>query len=94
VKVAHGAAFTMDTGKTLGWAGVTPLLGAFGCPKESWGHSSPANREVLCLRSALPVSSEGEEDKMKKDASIKQQCNGPNKSHFRRQRMGNCEPEE
>jgi hypothetical protein len=45
----------LDTGKTPEWAGATPLLGAFGCPKESWGRSSPANRKVLCLRSVLPV---------------------------------------
>ena len=25
----------LDAGKTPGWAGATPLLGAFGCPKES-----------------------------------------------------------
>ena len=50
-------------GKTPGWAGATPLLGAFGCPKESWGRSSPANREVLCLRSALPASKEEKEEK-------------------------------
>jgi hypothetical protein len=28
---------------------------------------------------------------MEKHASINHQYNGPNKSHFRRQRMGNCE---
>ena len=61
----------LDAGKTPSWAGATPLLGAFGCPKESWGRSSPANRERLCLRSVSPASSEGKEDKMKKHASIK-----------------------
>src|SRR5260370_35486951 len=34
--VAGGEAFMLDAGKTPGWAGATPLLGAFGCPKESW----------------------------------------------------------
>ena len=24
----------LDTGKTPSWAGATPLLGAFGCPKN------------------------------------------------------------
>jgi len=62
VEVARGATINLDAGKTLGWAGATPLLGAFGCPKESWGRSSPANREALCLRSVLPVSSEGKEE--------------------------------
>ena len=90
----HGATFNLDTGKTLGWAGATPLLGAFGCPKESWGRSSPANMALLCLRSVLPVSSEGKRTRWRNTRRSSNNATAQNKSHFRRQRMGNCESEE
>ena len=31
----------LGAGKTLGWAGATPPLGAFSRPKTPWGRSSP-----------------------------------------------------
>jgi len=31
----------MHAGKTLGWAGATPLLTAFSRPKGLWGRSRP-----------------------------------------------------
>ena len=57
LEVAHDATIDLDAGKTPEWAGATPHLEAFGCPKESWGRSSPANSERLGLPSVLPVSS-------------------------------------
>ena len=35
----------MHAAKTLGWAGATPLLGAFSRPKGSWGRSRPSRRK-------------------------------------------------
>lgn len=70
VEVARGATINLDTGKRPGWAGATPHLGAFGCPKESWGRSSPANKGSFCLRSVLPVSRWEKEENRRKHMSI------------------------
>jgi hypothetical protein len=32
----------MHAGKTLGWAGATPLLTAYSRPKAPWGRSRPS----------------------------------------------------
>ena len=40
--VAHGAAINLDAGKTLCWAGATPLLHTVPCPSWLVGRSSPA----------------------------------------------------
>jgi hypothetical protein len=34
----------MHAGKTLGWAGATPLLTAFSRPKVLWGRSRSSRR--------------------------------------------------
>jgi hypothetical protein len=51
----------VDAGKTPSWAGATPLLGAFGCPKNHGGRSSPRERNTRSfLQSVLPASKEAD----------------------------------
>ena len=52
----------LDAGKTPSWAGATPLLGAFGCPKNHGGRSSPGNgmrvpfTDVFCPRPGKQIT--------------------------------------
>jgi hypothetical protein len=52
----------------MGWS--DPTFGCLRLANTSWGRSSPANRETLCLRSVLPASIEDKEDKRRKQMSI------------------------
>ena len=42
IEVARGAALDLDTGKTPGWAGATPLFATCLWPKDHGGRSSPS----------------------------------------------------
>jgi len=52
----------------MGWS--DPTFGCLRLANTSWGRSSPANRERLCLRSGLPASSEDKEENRRKHMSI------------------------
>jgi hypothetical protein len=52
----------------MGWS--DPTFGCLRLANTSWGRSSPASRETLCLRSTFPASSEDKEDKRRKQMSI------------------------
>jgi len=58
--VAHGAAFNLDAGNTLGWAGATPFLAAFGCPKRTVGSLQPRKQGKALFAKCLTRVQVGE----------------------------------
>jgi len=48
-EVAHGPTINLDASKTLHWAGATPLLCTFPCPKVNRGSLQP-NKKLPSVR--------------------------------------------
>src|SRR6202166_3346648 len=50
----------LDAGKTLSWAGATPLLGAFGCPRNRGVAPARGTECAFLLDRVLPASREAD----------------------------------